>query len=140
MPEETDAPARLSAINIVNGSKAEPEWNWLHHVVTGPEPLRWQHASTRAVAVPGWAPKPQTWRRIGAARRAASLMGEASALLVSRGPRMTMYESFALSVSLRPRRHLAYAFDFTELPASVTQAAMQRPFRGVDRFVVFSTM
>ena len=140
MPEPTDAPVGLSAMDIVNLSEAEPEWNWLHHLVTGPEPLRWQHASTRATAVPGWAPKPQTWRRIGAAHRAASLMGEASALLVSHGPRMTMYGSFALAARLRPRRHLAYAFNFTELPASVTQAAMQRAFRSVDRFVVFSTM
>ena len=127
-------------MDIVNLSEAEPEWNWLHHLVTGPEPLRWQHASTRAVAVPGWAPKPQTWRRIGAARRAASLMGEASGLLVSHGPRMTMYGSFALAARLRHRRHLAYAFNFTELPASATRVAMQRAFRNVDRFVVFSTM
>ena len=127
-------------MDIVNLSEAEPAWNWLHRLVTGPEPLRWQHASTRATAVPDWAPKPQTWRRIGAARRAASLMGETSALLVSHGPRMTMYGSFALAARLRPRRHLAYAFNFTELPASATQAVMRRAFRSVDRFVVFSTM
>lgn len=127
-------------MDIVNLSEAEPAWNWLHHLAAGPEPLRWQHASTRAVDVPDWAPKPQTWRRIGAARRAAAMMGDASALLVSHGPRMTMYGSFALAARLRPRRHLAYAFNFTDLPASATRAVMRRAFRSVDRFVVFSTM
>ena len=127
-------------MEIVNLSEAEPAWNWLHHVAVGPEPLQWRHASTRAVAVPGWAPKPQAWRRAGAARCAASWLGDASALLVSHGPRMTMYGSFALAARLRPRRHLAYAFNFTELPVAATRASMRVAFRSVDRFVVFSTM
>ncbi len=140
LPEPAGGTRGLSAMDIVNLSEAEPAWNWLHHLVKGPEPLRWQHASTRSAAVPQWAPKPQSWRRIGAARHAASLMGDASALLVSHGPRMTMYGSLALAARLRPRRHLAYAFNFTELPASAAQTVMSRAFRSVDRFVVFSTM
>ena len=127
-------------MDIVNLSEAEPEWNWLHHHAFGPTPVRWQHASSRAIAVPDWAPKPQAWRRIGAARHAASAMGDASALLVSHGPRMTMYGSFALAARFRPRRHLAYAFNFTELPTAATRAAMRLAFGRVDRFVVFSTM
>ena len=127
-------------MDIVNLSEAEPAWNWLHHLAVGPQPLRWRHASTRDVVVPGWVPKPQSWRRIVAARRAASLLTESSSLLVSHGPRMTMYGSFALAARFRSRRHLAYAFNFTELPSAGTRAAMRTAFKGVDRFVCFSTM
>ena len=127
-------------MDIVNLSEAEPSWNWLHELAAGPQPLHWRHASTRSVAIPGWIPKPQTWCRIGAARRAASLMRAPSSLLVSHGPRMTMYGSFALAARLRARRHLAYAFNFTELPGSATRATMCAAFKHVDRFVCFSTM
>lgn len=127
-------------MDIVNLSEAEPDWNWLHQLATGPEPLHWRHASTRSVVVADWVPKPQSMRRIVAARRAASYLQPASSLLVSHGPRMTMYGSLALSARARARRHLAYAFNFTELPAGAASAAMRVAFRRVDRFVCFSTM
>ncbi|MES3012823.1 MAG: glycosyltransferase family 4 protein [Pseudomonadota bacterium] len=128
-------------MDIVNLSEAQAEWNWLHELATGPEPLRWRHASTREVAVPGWVPKPQSWRRLVAANRAATMLSAPSAMLVSHGPRMTMYGSFALAARLRPRHHLAYAFNFTTLTmAASTHRVLRSAFRRIDRFVVFSTM
>ena len=128
-------------MDIVNLSEAEPHWNWLHELASGPEPLRWRHASTRAVELPGWLPKPQSWRRAVAAYRASTMLEAPSALLVSHGPRMSLYGSLALAARARSRRHLAYSFNFTTLAmATSTRRLMQAAFRSVDRFVVFSTM
>jgi glycosyltransferase involved in cell wall biosynthesis len=128
-------------MDIINLSEAQAEWNWLHGRVTGPEPLRWRHASTREVTIPGGLPTPQSWRRLVAANRAATMLSEPSAMLVSHGPRMTMYGSFAMTARLRSRQHLAYAFNFTTLAmAASTRRVMRSAFGRVDRFVVFSTM
>ncbi len=128
-------------MDIINLSEAEPAWNWLHELTTAPEPLRWRHATTLEVGVPAWVPKPQSWRRMVAANRAATLLAPPSSLLVSHGPRMTMYGSLALAARFRARRHLAYAFNFTTLAmAPSTRRVMHSAFSRVDRFVVFSTM
>ncbi|MBC8056133.1 MAG: glycosyltransferase family 4 protein [Rhizobiales bacterium] len=94
----------------------------------------------RIVLAPRGIPKPVTYQRVAAARRAAAMLDAPSSLLVSHGPRMTMYGALALASRFRPRRHLAYSFNFTELPQGPLRAVMRRAFKSVDRFVCFSTM
>ena len=127
-------------MNIVNLSEMDPDWNWLSAAAVRSEPLHWRHASTQSVIVPPGMPRPVSYQRVNAARRAAALLGEPSSLLVSHGPRMTMYGALALASRFRARRHLAYSFNFTELPRGPVRAVMRRAFRRVDRFVCFSTM
>jgi len=75
------------------------------------------------------------WRSIG-------LLGadDAAPLLVSHGPRMAMYGALAARLRRRRPRHLAYSFNFTELPRGRAQAVMGRALASVDRFVCFSRM
>lgn len=127
-------------MEIVNLSEMDPDWNWLSAVAAHPEPLHWRHASTQSESAPLGMPRPTTYRRIAAARRAAGLLSAPSSLLVSHGPRMTMYGALALASRFRARRHLAYSFNFTELPHGPARALMKRAFARVDRFVCFSTM
>ena len=127
-------------MDIVNLSEMDPGWNWLSAVATHTESLHWRHASTQSETAPPVMPKPVTYQRVIAARRAAALLSAPSSLLVSHGPRMTMYGAIALASRFRARRHLANSFNFTELPHGLTRALMRRAFKHVDRFVCFSTM
>jgi glycosyltransferase involved in cell wall biosynthesis len=134
------ADMQRDAIDIVNLSELDPRWNWLASSPALPQNLNWSHSSSLAIAIPSWAPKPMALRRSIAALKAASLLQRPSSILVSHGPRMTMYGSLAVAASFRRRRHLAYSFNFTNLPQGLARKVMAASFRSVERFVCFSTM
>lgn len=129
-------------MNVVNLSELDPAWNWLSGRTDPARALRWAHASALSVAVPRGLPRAMTLRRAVAAWRAIGLLGpaEADPLLVSHGPRMTMYGALAARLRRREPGHLAYSFNFTELPQGRLRTLMRRAFRSVDRFVCFSQM
>lgn len=137
-PKQPDA--QTDAREIVNLSEMDPGWNWLSNVTRHSEPLRWRHASTQSVTVPPGIPKRETYKRVSAARRAADMLAAPSSLLVSHGPRMAMYGELALASRFRRRQHLAYSFNFTELPQGPLRVLMRHAFKRIDRFVCFSTM
>lgn len=128
-------------MRIVNLSELDPAWNWLAGSVRGPEALAWSHSSALAVGVPRCLPRSASVARALAAWRAVPLLaGSASSLLVSHGPRMTMYGAQAARLRRVRPRHLAYSFNFTQLPHGSTRKAMAKAFAGIDRFVCFSNM
>lgn len=51
-----------------------------------------------------------------------------------------MYGAMANQARREPISHLAYSFNFTNLPNGLERGAMTRAFKSIDRFVVFSTM
>lgn len=129
------------ALHLVNLSEMDAGWNWLAASARGPQLLHWRHSSTQSVArPPAWVPRPTAWRRAIAAWKAAAWLEQKESILVSHGPRMTMYGSLALASTLKRRRHLAYSFNFTELPRGAARRLMALSFKSVDRFVCFSTM
>ncbi len=128
-------------MNVVNLSELDPAWNWLSGQAHPARPLHWAHASAKSSPVPGWLPRATTLGRALAGWRSIGLLGDdADALLVSHGPRMTMYGAFAARLRCRRPRHLAYSFNFTELPQGRMRRAMADAFASVDRFVCFSQM
>jgi glycosyltransferase involved in cell wall biosynthesis len=129
-----------AAMQVVNLSELDPAWKWLEASARGPGPLEWKHASALSIPVPAWWPRPMSLRRAIAAGRAAAWLKRDASLLVSHGPRMTMYGSVAMGAAFKHRRHLAYSFNFTELPSGTARRVMAASFRSVDRFVCFSTM
>ncbi|MCE9657599.1 MAG: glycosyltransferase [Burkholderiales bacterium] len=128
-------------MNVVNLSELDPAWNWLSGRAHPARPVHWAHASAKASPVPGWLPRATTLRRALAGWRSIGLLGDdPRSLLVSHGPRMTMYGAFAGRLRRRRPRHLAYSFNFTELPQGRMRRAMADAFASVDRFVCFSQM
>jgi len=129
-------------VNVVNLSELDPAWNWLSGLTDATIPIHWAHASAQSSRVPGWMLRAVTLRRASAAWRSIGLLGpeDAAPLLVSHGPRMTMYGALAARLRRRDPRHLAYSFNFTELPQGRTRKLMGRAFASVDRFVCFSQM
>ncbi len=126
-------------LHIVNHSELACEWNWLAGCYYDPC-LDWSHASSLAwPALARW-PAGKTLARLRAAARAVALASATPSLLVSHGPRPAMYASLLAGSWLRETPHLAFSFNFTELPSMPRRKLMALALQRVDRFTVFSTM
>lgn len=127
-------------LRVINCHDFEPRWPWIAPIYRGPPELEWlsvaTHRSPLLRKVPGL-----HWGRLRAALRVRAILRSVQAdLLVSHGP----YTSFYAEAVGRGRRrdvpHLAFAFNFTDLPQGYRLSAMQRAFRRIDRLVVYSRM
>ena len=127
-------------MRIVNLTEMDPHWKWLEPAFPERHDWRWAHVSDQASTLGQWVPRRRTVTRIGAGWNAAGHLDGPDAVLVTHGPRPAMYGSFAAEIRHRPRRHLAFSFNFTDLPKGLARGLMARAFRHVDRFVVFSSM
>ena len=123
---------------VVCASPMSPSWRWFSHLFTE---IQWQFFSAhprnwleRRVHRPNLAATRSCWNAIEAARR------DKAALLISLDPRVT----FRCETFMHMRRfripHVAWGFNFNSLPHDRLRRLMERAFRRVDRFVVFSTM
>lgn len=126
--------------SVVNLSEFDPAWNWLAADFASDTSQHWQHLSTRRFPPPRWLPRRLPWGRVAAALASRQPLAAPASMLVSHGPLMTMYGALANGAAPRRFFHLAYSFNFTELPRGIRRTAMRAAFRRVDRFVVFSTM
>ena len=127
-------------MEIVNLSDLDPSWNWLAKSFESRTDLNWKHVSAQAQQVPAWLPRRHSLQRASAALATRGLLPPGNSILVSHGPRMSMYGAFANSGKSRKVPHLAYSFNFTDLPTGWGKSAMRSAFNAVDRFAVFSTM
>jgi len=76
--------------------------------------------------------------RLKGALKAARLAKDAS-LIFTHHPHVTFWCANLMSRARRPP-HVAWSFNFPELPRGPKRTAMSRAFQKVDRFVVYSTM
>ena len=127
-------------MKIVNLTEMDPQWTWLEHSFPEQQDWRWTHVSDLASTLGHWVPRRHTVTRIAAGWQAAGRLEGRDAVLVSHGPRPAMYGSVCAELRRRARRHLAFSFNFTDLPKGPARSLMASAFRHVDRFVVFSTM
>src|SRR5207302_10311135 len=90
--------------------------------------------------LPSWIPRGHTIARLVASWQAVTALGDGASVLVSHGPRPTMYGALMARRRLRYTRHLAFSFNFTDLPVGVVRKLMVQAFPSVERFVVFSNI
>lgn len=126
-------------MNIVNVSTLSPDWNWLAPRFADRPGQRWTHVSTESMPVPSWQHRSDLARRVLAARAACRLATPGDSLLVSHGPRISLYVELANRRRPQRAQHLAYFFNYTELPRGKKRALHANALRTVDRFVVSST-
>ncbi len=131
--------APLSPINILNLSDISADWHWLRddfkHL-----PHQWVHYSSQSLSLPNWLPKKNSIARLYKAFQAVQDAKRQPSLLVSHGPRPTYYGG-RMAQCLHPGLpHLAYSFNFTDLPIGLQHKAMAKAYQQVDRFVVYSTL
>lgn len=126
-------------MQVINHSELPCNWNWLEKNFNDRQ-LRWEHASTQAWPDMRSLPASTTLKRLRAAWLALSYTTKETSLLVSHGPRPAFYASTLAFGRLNKTPHLAFSFNFTELPSPRRQAIMAKAFQSIDRFTVFSSM
>jgi glycosyltransferase involved in cell wall biosynthesis len=126
-------------MQIINHSELSCNWNWLDKSFSDSR-LQWQHVSSQAWTSITILPASTTLKRLRAAWLALNYTAIEPSLLVSHGPRPALYASTLAFGRLKNTPHLAFSFNFTELPSTRRQKMMARAFQSIDRFTVFSSM
>jgi len=126
-------------LSIINLSELDPSWNWLANDINSPN-LTWSHYSTKMVRVPQFLPKKELLRRVISAKDAVVFSKKHKSLVVSHGPRPTLYSVSLAKVLGASFPHLSYSFNFTNLPTGIQHKLMVNAFQQPTKFVVYSSM
>lgn len=123
--------------HIINVSDLDPNWNWLAGTINTAD-ITWQHFSSLKPQLPSYLPKRNAIARTYSGLRGTLKARKPNSILVSHGPRPTMYVS-NLAASICPDvPHLAFSFTFTELPKGKQVALMKKAYKQPTRFVCYS--
>ena len=127
-------------LRVINCHDFERGWSWIAPIYDRTPEIEWQSVDTLR---PQWlrkVPGPHLGRlRAGLEVRAILARGGAD-MLVSHGPYTSYYIESVGRGARREVPHLAFAFNFTDIPQGQRLRAMQRAFRSIDRMVVYSQM
>jgi glycosyltransferase involved in cell wall biosynthesis len=124
-------------MKIINLSDLDPSWCWLRDELPNTTDT-WHHQSSLSIKLPKALPKKDSFARLAAAYKATSMSNKAPSLLVSHGPRPTFYGASASRIFNPKLPHLAYSFNFTDLPVGFQHKAMVKAYQRVNRFVVYT--
>lgn len=121
--------------------RADPAWRWLDGKVVWRRPLEWTYLrSGPSGPVDRLLKKPLVGRlKAGAQLRSGARKG-AYDLIVTHLPYVAAWMSDIVGDDAGGAKRLAFAFNFTDIPAGVQAARMRRSFARIDRFAVFSTL
>ncbi|MBZ0262568.1 MAG: glycosyltransferase family 4 protein [Hyphomicrobiales bacterium] len=134
-------PSPLRIACIADTRKIDANWVWIKDKLNYRRPLAWQFYQAapfgpidRYLGYPLIGRFAAGWRL-----RRAVKKGEID-VIVTHFPAPTAWMSLLLLGVRRKVVHLAYAFNFTNLPSGFKRKQMARLYRRVDRFVIFSNM
>ncbi len=139
-------PIRIAVIS----DNPDPHWVWIRDLMGGDfqisgRALEWQGFSTAPAAFSGDGPGAKAARRFaslaryrGAHALAAAAKTRPFDLIVSHGPLATAWTAVVLGRGKNNTRHLAFSFNFTDLPTGLRKKLMTRAFKTVDAFAVFT--
>ena len=129
----------MSTVRIVNFAEiADPEWTFLE------EKIKTKNVSWSFHSVSPRYRLERVVKRPNLARLRASMhvgfvaRGAAADLIVSHLPRATLRTAIFAKLFHSKSKHLAFSFNFTELPKGLNKVLMRYAFKSIDRFVVFS--
>lgn len=128
----------------------DPNWVWIRDLmgsdfqISG-RALEWQGFSTAPAAFSGKGLGAKAARRFaslaryqGAHALAIAAKSRPFNLIVSHGPLATAWTAGVLGNAKNNARHLAFAFNFTDIPTGLRKTLMKRAFNAVDAFAVFT--
>jgi glycosyltransferase involved in cell wall biosynthesis len=127
-------------LRVINCHDFERGWSWIAPIYDRTPEIEWQSVDTLR---PQWlrkVPGPHLGR-LGAGLEVRAILARGGAdMLVSHGPYTSYYIESVGRGARRDVPHLAFAFNFTDIPQGQRLGAMQRAFRSIDRIVVYSQM
>ena len=138
-----DRPLRIANIAEIQ----DPNWIWIRDLMDAPHDVHnWSgfsthpHAPThRSGALAGarrFVPSLARWR--AARQLAGAHKAQPFNVIVSHRPITTAWTAAALGDAKGHARHLAFSFNFTDLPQGARRKFMTRAFQNVDAVAVFS--
>ena len=129
----------MSPTRIVNFAEiADRDWKFLEGKVY-PETTFWTfHAATPKFWIERFVKRPNLARLRASLRAGFDARSMKADLIISHLPRATLWVGLFSRLFLSKARHLAFSFNFTQLPSGINKRLMCHAFRRVDRFVVFS--
>lgn len=133
----TTAPFRIACIS----EKTDPAWRWLEGKVAWRRPLEWTYLRSGPVGpIDRVLKRPLVGRLTAGVRLRASARKGAFDLIVTHLPYVAAWMSDLVGDDAGGAKRLAFAFNFTDIPAGAQAARMRRSFERIDRFAVFSTL
>lgn len=126
-------------MHFVNVSDlAGPQWRFLEPLSTNPE-ISWSvHLGRARSMLERSIPRPALGRYRAAFTAAREARGRRGAVLVSHLPRVSAATNMARSWLCADTPHIAFAFNFTDLPEGNDRTRLSRWLQGIDAYVVFS--
>jgi glycosyltransferase involved in cell wall biosynthesis len=125
---------------IINVSDFEPNWTWLSEEYKDRKDLAWYNYSSRGLSIPKKIPARESIGRGISALRATLNARFSDAILVSHGPRPSMYTGLFAKRIAPETPHLALSFTFTNLPQGKQLSVMRHAYKQPTKFVCYSTM
>jgi glycosyltransferase involved in cell wall biosynthesis len=117
-----------------------PGWPWIAGLYHGEPQVEWRSISTRRSSLVARLPGPHLGRIRAALEIRRILARGQTDLLVSHGPYTSYYVEALGRRGRRDVPHLAFAFNFTDIPRGYRLDAMRRAFAHTERFTVYSNM
>jgi len=124
-------------MKVINISGDQPEWAWIQEELKklGHESV---HYSDRSIQSPSFTPKRDSFNRAVTALRAVKAAVKEPSIVVSHMPRPSYYYAKWAKKLAPDTPHLAYSFNFTDLPTGVQRKSMAKAFQQPTKFVTFS--
>jgi glycosyltransferase involved in cell wall biosynthesis len=130
----------IRPVRVTNCHDGEPGWPWIEPLYRDEPEIEWRSISTHRSPLLARIPGPHLGRlRAALAMRRIVASGRTD-FIVSHGPYTSYYAEAVGRGRHRHIPHLAFAFNFTDIPGGYRLAAMRRAFSRIDRFMVYSTM
>ncbi|WP_227271829.1 glycosyltransferase [Roseobacter weihaiensis] len=117
---------------------AGPTWRFLEPLSTDPQVSWSMHYGRPRNWFEKSVPRPALGRYRAAWMAAHAARGRTDAVLVSHLPRVSAATNRARRWLCPDTPHIAFAFNFTDLPQGRDRARLTRGLRGIDAYVVFS--
>ena len=131
------SPIQNGLMHFVNFSEfLDAKWRFVEPINSDPD-LSWEfHTPSRKAH--GWGLKANVWSAASGA--VAGLRARPDSVLVSHLPGATFRAELPRKLRAARHRHIAFAFNFTTLPAGWRRKIFARVLRGVDEIVVFTAL
>jgi hypothetical protein len=126
-------------VHLINISDlAGPKWRFLETLSTDPH-ISWNvHYGRAQNRLEKWVPRPALGRYRAAFTAAKEARSRKDAVLVSHLPRVSAATNMARARLCPETPHIAFAFNFTDLPQGSDRVRLSRWLQGINAYVVFS--
>lgn len=128
-------PLRIATIS----ANPDPDWAWLRDLMGKEFRVDGRRLEWRSYSMSPPSPKLAAWGRyLGASQFARDARSAPFDVIVSHGPWTTAWTEWVAGSSTAGARHLAFSFNFTDIPTGLRKTLMRRAFSKVDAFAVFT--